>query len=117
MQDKKKIEQKMRKEYPPLKTARELEWGFKIRYTVVSLEFIKLVILFTHSLVFPHICSYATGLSLQAVGLYLTATLCRDKTKPNTAFAPENLTVLPGEKDLEPTLGEQVATWFRGLRK
>lgn len=34
-QDKKKIEQKMRKEYPPLKTARELEWGFKIRYAVV----------------------------------------------------------------------------------
>lgn len=69
--DKKKIEQKMRKEYPPLKTARELEWGFKIR----------------------------------------------DKTKPNTAFAPENLTILPGEKDLEPTLGEQVATWLRSFRK
>lgn len=27
----------MRKEYPPLKTARELEWGFKIRYTVFVL--------------------------------------------------------------------------------
>ena len=39
MQDKKKIEQKMRKEYPPLKTARELEWGFKIRYIVVSCNF------------------------------------------------------------------------------
>lgn len=39
MQDKKKIEQKMRKEYPPLKTARELEWGFKIRYVVVSFNF------------------------------------------------------------------------------
>lgn len=34
MQDKKKIEQKMRKEYPPLKFAQELEWGFKIRYIV-----------------------------------------------------------------------------------
>ena len=43
--------------------------------------------------------------------------LCRDKTKPNSAFAPENLTILPGEKDLEPTLGEQVATWLRSFRK
>lgn len=43
--------------------------------------------------------------------------LCRDKTRPNSAFAPENLTLLPDEKDLEPTLGEQVATWIRNLRK
>ncbi|KAL3137038.1 hypothetical protein ABBQ32_006625 [Trebouxia sp. C0010 RCD-2024] len=69
--DKRKLEAKIRKEYPPLKSAKKIEWGFKIR----------------------------------------------DKTRPNSAFEPENLTMLPAEEDLEPTLGERVAKWLRSLRK
>ena len=118
MQDKKKIEQKMRKEYPPLKTARELEWGFKIRYTVVSISWFGVFcmlksLIFSWSRASCHICP-CLGSGIDCCLLFC---LCRDKTKPNSAFAPENLTILPGEKDLEPTLGEQVATWLRSFRK
>ena len=32
-------------------------------------------------------------------------------------MTPENMTILPEENEIEPTLGEQVATWLRGLKK
>ena len=36
LQDKKKIEQKMKRDYPPLKNATKLEWGFKIRLALLA---------------------------------------------------------------------------------
>lgn len=105
MQDKGKLEAKIRREYPPLKSAQKLEWGFKIRFFTFG---------HTHSTMF------ACNIGLEALITCLTAffVACyRDKTRPNSAFLAENMTLLPAEADIEPTLGERVAKWLRSFRK
>jgi hypothetical protein len=109
IQDQKKIEQKMKKDYPPLKKAGKLQWSFKVRCKFISL------------LCFAWICCFVyrnTWQYVQAEIHQISASdVCRDKTRPKAWYEPEDLTILPEANALDPSLGEKVQTWFQNLRK
>lgn len=40
----------------------------------------------------------------------------RDKSKPSSWYIPQDLTILPPQDELEPTVGEKVGQWASDLR-
>jgi hypothetical protein len=66
--DKDQVEKLVKRQYPPLKQASDLQYGFKVR----------------------------------------------DKTKPKSWYQPVDITILPEEKDLEPTAVERLQGLFKG---
>ena len=41
----------------------------------------------------------------------------RDKMRPGSWFQPENITILPAESELEPTIVEKFGQWTSSLRR
>ena len=63
-----------------------------------------------------HVC-HAFGAMINCHGFIdILDVWCRDRTKPNSWVEPVDLTILPEEGTLEPSIGEKVVDWFDGVR-
>lgn len=121
LQDQKKIEQQMKNSYPPLKHAGKLQWAFKVRWDDASSGWYTLphnMHVHNSECVWHHPCCHVVQkLCLASNETPRAVVFCRDKKRPNAWLEAEDMTILPEQNALEPSLGEQLAAWFKNLRK